>query len=77
VRVVREYVFDQSWSRERDRLRGLESLYDEATTRYLMSDAPEEGAFDIVHARAVVEHIPDHHTALAHLLAAVRPGVGR
>ena len=129
-----EYVFDQAWERERDRLRGLESLYDGATTRHLASlgvtegwsclevgcgagavalwladrvgatgrvvatdldtrfvdehrrtnlevrthditsGAPEQAAFDLVHARALVEHVPDHQTALAHLLAAVRPG---
>ena len=40
----------------------------------LMSGPPEHAAFDVVHARAVVEHVPDHHTALANLLAAVRPG---
>jgi SAM-dependent methyltransferase len=131
---VTEYVFDQAWERERDRLRGLEALYDDATTRYLeaigvsdgwsclevgcgagavalwlaervgadgrviatdldtrfvdghgranlevrthdiTSGPPEDGAFDLVHARALVEHIADHEKALAHLLAAVRPG---
>jgi SAM-dependent methyltransferase len=132
--AVGEYVFDQAWERERDRLRGLESLFDGPTIRYLqglgvttgwsclevgcgagavalwlaeqvgaagrvvatdldtrfidghgranldvrthdiLSGPPEEAAFDLVHARAVVEHIRDHDTALAHLLAAVRPG---
>ena len=128
------YVFDQTWERERERLSGLESLYDRSTTRYLaelgvsegwqclevgcgagsvalwladrvgasgrvvatdldtrfldqhdrpnldvrrhdiLTGPPEEAAFDVVHARAVVEHIPDHATALANLLAGVRPG---
>jgi hypothetical protein len=40
----------------------------------LMSGPPEEAAFDLVHARAVVEHVPDHRTALANLVAAARPG---
>ena len=129
-----EYVFDQAWERERDRLRSLEALYNGATTRHLASlgvtegwsclevgcgagavaawlaeqvgitgrvvatdldtrfvaehrgtnlevrthdirsGAPEQAAFDLVHARALVEHIPDHQTAVGHLLAAVRPG---
>jgi SAM-dependent methyltransferase len=43
-------------------------------THDIMSGAPEVAAFDLVHARAVVEHVPDHQTALDHLLAAVRPG---
>jgi SAM-dependent methyltransferase len=128
------YVFDQASERERERLRGLELLYDEATTRFLaalgvtdgwrclevgcgagtialwladrvgptgrvvatdldprfldghgrdnldvrthdISDgAPEAASFDLVHARAVVEHVPDRDTALANILASVRPG---
>ena len=129
-----EYVFDQAWERERDRLRGLEFLYHGATTRFLAelgvtegwsclevgcgagavalwladqvgatgrvvatdldtrfidghgrtnlevrthdisSGPPEDAAFDVVHARAVIEHIRDHDTALGNLSAAVRPG---
>ena len=129
-----EYVFDQAWERERDRLRGLEFVFDGATIRFLAdlgvtegwsclevgcgagavalwladqvgttgrvvatdldtrfidghgrtnlevrthdisSGPPEEAAFDLVHARAVIEHIRDHDTALDNLLAAVRPG---
>ncbi len=34
-----EYVFDQAWERERDRLRGLEFLFDGATIRYLADSA--------------------------------------
>ena len=30
-----QYVFDQTWERERDRLRSLESIYDQATVRFL------------------------------------------
>jgi SAM-dependent methyltransferase len=132
--IVSQYVFDQVWVRERERLQSLESLYDGATRRYLtdlgvgegwnclevgcgagavafwlaervgatgrvlatdldprfmdghahdnvevrthdiLSGPPEPDAFDLVHARAVIEHVADHETALAHLLAAVRPG---
>jgi hypothetical protein len=34
----------------------------------------EQAAFDLVHARAVLEHIPDRRLALERLVAAVRPG---
>lgn len=126
------YVFDQTWERERDRLRSLEAIYDDATIRYLTTigvapgwtclevgcgagsvarwmaervgsggrvvatdldtrfveeqpnlevrthdittGAPEDAAFDLVHARAVLEHVKERETALANVLAAVRPG---
>jgi SAM-dependent methyltransferase len=128
------YVFDPDWTMERDRLRALESLFDQASIRHLaglgvtdgwqclevgcgaggiarwlagrvatsgrvvatdldirfvdghghgnlevrehdiMTDALEERAFDLAHARAVVEHIPDHQGALERVVAAVRPG---
>jgi SAM-dependent methyltransferase len=35
---------------------------------------PREAAFDLVHARLVLEHLPAHEQALAHMVAAVRPG---
>jgi 2-polyprenyl-3-methyl-5-hydroxy-6-metoxy-1,4-benzoquinol methylase len=37
--------------------------------------APEDagGGFDLVHARAVLEHIPSRQRALERLIAAVRP----
>jgi SAM-dependent methyltransferase len=40
----------------------------------LMVDPFETGAFDLVHARAVIEHIPDHQGAFERLVAAARPG---
>jgi 2-polyprenyl-3-methyl-5-hydroxy-6-metoxy-1,4-benzoquinol methylase len=40
----------------------------------VMTEAIEQSAFDLVHARAVIEHIPDRSTALRRLVAAVRPG---
>ena len=35
---------------------------------------PERDAFDVVHARLVVEHLPDPRAAVANMAAAVRPG---
>lgn len=37
-------------------------------------DAPPEGAFDLVHARLVLVHLPERERALATMIAAVRPG---
>lgn len=34
----------------------------------------EPAAFDLVHARLLLEHLPDRDTALAHLVAGLRPG---
>jgi SAM-dependent methyltransferase len=36
--------------------------------------APETAAFDLVHARLVIEHLPDPRAAVANLAAALRPG---
>jgi SAM-dependent methyltransferase len=128
------YVFDPDWTMERDRLRALESLFDDVSmghlarlgvaegwrclevgcgaggvarrlagrvgsggrvvaidldTRFveghglgnlevrrhdLMTDPLEQGAFDLAHARAVIEHLPDHQGALERMVAALRPG---
>lgn len=128
------YVFDQAWQRERERLRGLEDLFDASSVRHLaalgvgpgwrrwevgcgggslalwlanrvgstgrvlatdleprflhghgranldarkhdlLRDPIEEASFDLAHARAVLEHIPDRRAALARMVAAVRPG---
>jgi SAM-dependent methyltransferase len=35
---------------------------------------PETGAFDLVHARLVVEHLPDPRAAIANMAASLRPG---
>lgn len=40
----------------------------------ILSDPLPHGSFDLVHARAVLEHISDRHQALARMVAAVRPG---
>jgi SAM-dependent methyltransferase len=37
-------------------------------------DPPPEGQFDLVHARLVLVHVPERATALANLVAALRPG---
>jgi SAM-dependent methyltransferase len=38
------------------------------------SDPLEEASFDLVHARAVLEHLPDREQVLARLVRALRPG---
>jgi hypothetical protein len=37
-------------------------------------EPPPEGAFDLVHARLVLVHVPRRGTALGHLISALRPG---
>ena len=128
------YVFDQGWQKERDRLAGIEALFDGYSTQRLadlgvsdgwhclevgfgaggvalwlagqvgstgrvvavdldprfldghgranldvrkhdiLADPLEEAAFDLAHARAVLEHIPDRQRALERMITAVRPG---
>src|SRR5215211_4714452 len=51
---------------------GLANL--EARRHDLLADPLEDGAFDLAHARAVLEHIPAREAALARMVAAVRPG---
>lgn len=50
----------------------LENL--EVRRHDLMVDPLEDSAFDLVHARAVVMHIPDRQRALERMVAAARPG---
>jgi len=129
-----EYVFDQSWSREQQRLDALAGLYDEGSiegftrlgvghgwrclevgagtgtlarwlrdavgpngyvlatdldTRFVeafaslnletrthdvVSDPLPECDFDLVHARAVLEHLSEREAVLQKLIRAVRPG---
>lgn len=40
----------------------------------IAADALEERAFDLVHARAVLQHVPGRDRALAKMAAALRPG---
>jgi SAM-dependent methyltransferase len=129
-----DYVFDQGWAREKQRLDSLGALCDEHTFRHLaargiapgwrclevgagsgtvarwlaekvgasghvvatdldarfleplaadgievrcedlVEHAPEPAAYDLVHARTVLQHIPARERVLASLVRAVRPG---
>ncbi len=40
----------------------------------IVTEALPEGAFDLVHARAVLEHLPQHERALGRMAAALKPG---
>jgi SAM-dependent methyltransferase len=40
----------------------------------ITSGPPEEQAFDVAHARAVLEHLPARDVALANMVAATKPG---
>ncbi|MFF5494941.1 methyltransferase domain-containing protein [Streptomyces aquilus] len=51
---------------------GLSNL--EIRTHDLRSDDLPDASFDLVHARAVIEHLPDRDEALRRLAAATRPG---
>ncbi|SNX63518.1 ubiquinone/menaquinone biosynthesis C-methylase UbiE [Streptomyces sp. TLI_55] len=51
---------------------GLSNL--EIRTHDLLRDDLPEASFDLVHARAVIEHLPDRDKALRRLAAATRPG---
>jgi 2-polyprenyl-3-methyl-5-hydroxy-6-metoxy-1,4-benzoquinol methylase len=43
-------------------------------THNVVTDQLDEAAFDLVHARAVLEHIPARHDVLARMVSALRPG---
>jgi SAM-dependent methyltransferase len=51
---------------------GLDNL--EVRQQDLLGDELEQGAFDLAHARAVIEHIPDHEAALRRMIQALKPG---
>jgi SAM-dependent methyltransferase len=40
----------------------------------IVRDPLEPASFDLIHARAVIEHIPEREQALAHLVEALKPG---
>jgi SAM-dependent methyltransferase len=40
----------------------------------LVTDPLPEGPFDVIHARAVLQHLPERHEVLAKLAAALAPG---
>jgi len=52
--------------------RGLDNV--EVRRHDILTDPLEEGAFDVAHARAVIEHVADHRGALRRVVAALRPG---
>jgi 2-polyprenyl-3-methyl-5-hydroxy-6-metoxy-1,4-benzoquinol methylase len=46
----------------------------EVRTHNIVTDPLDEDAFDLIHARAVLTHIPDRQQVLKRLVAALRPG---
>jgi SAM-dependent methyltransferase len=46
----------------------------EVRTHDIVSDPLDEASFDVIHARAVVEHLADREQVVKHLAAALRPG---
>jgi ubiquinone/menaquinone biosynthesis C-methylase UbiE len=46
----------------------------EVRTHNIVTDPLEESAFDVIHARAVLEHLPGRDEVLKRLVAALRPG---
>jgi SAM-dependent methyltransferase len=46
----------------------------EVRTHNIVTDPVEEAAFDLIHARAVLVHLPDRDQVLKRLVAALRPG---
>jgi SAM-dependent methyltransferase len=108
-----DYVYDQSWEQERERLAGIEALEvgagggsiverlcqivgeagqvvaTDVDIRFVerfefpqldvrrhdvTADPLPEAAFDLVHSRLVLEHLPARSDVLARLVAATRPG---
>ena len=55
-------------------LRDLDGPPVEVVQHDVTSDPIEEHAFDLVHARALVEHLPDRAGVIARLTRALRPG---
>jgi SAM-dependent methyltransferase len=56
--------------------RHLIGLADNVEVRVLdiRTNAPEPGAYDLVHCRTLLMHLPDPLAALQHMAAALRPG---
>jgi SAM-dependent methyltransferase len=46
----------------------------EVRTHNVVTDPVDEAAFDLIHARAVLVHLPDREQVLKRLVAALRPG---
>jgi len=46
----------------------------EVRTHNIATDPVDEAAFDVIHARAVIEHVADREQVIKRLVAALRPG---
>jgi SAM-dependent methyltransferase len=55
-------------------LASIEAENLEVRTHDIVSDPLEEGCYDLVHARAVLEHLPERDDVLRRLIGAVKPG---
>ncbi len=53
---------------------GLTAPNVEVLEHDVAADPPPGGAFDLVHARLVLVHVPERDAALANMVAALRPG---
>ena len=84
-----QYVFDNAAAQTGQRFESLEALYDPRYLEALAAsgrpnvevrrhdvglDPLPEAAFDLVHARLVLIHVPQREAALARLVAALKPG---
>ncbi|GLW66961.1 methyltransferase [Actinomadura rubrobrunea] len=59
---------------ETARLQWLTEHGVEVWTHDLRTDDLPQGAFDLIHARMLIQHLPDREAAVARLIAALRPG---
>ena len=55
-------------------LEGHGLAYLDVRQHNIVADTMADGSFDLAHARAVLEHIPDRRRALERMISAVRPG---
>lgn len=46
----------------------------EIRTHDILADPLEENAYDLVHSRFLLEHLPEHHAALERMIGALKPG---
>jgi SAM-dependent methyltransferase len=64
----------RSGGRHRSRARHRPRHNLEVRTHDIVNDPVDEAAFDLVHARTVLVHLPDRQQVLKRLVAALRPG---
>ena len=62
------YVFDNAGAQTGARFSALGALFD------IASDPLPEAAFDLVHARLVLVHLPERENALLRIVRALKPG---